>query len=77
MTRTPWFKGSQNPAYVGVYERDYKHDCEIDGALYCYWNGRHWYPGGSDPDDAYLWYEHLGPAMKQYLPWRGLTKQTF
>ena len=56
---TPWFDGSQNPAHIGWYRRNYGTYITKD-----YWDGAKW------RFDESGW-----KCLSQYLPWRGLAKK--
>jgi len=60
MTKTGWYKGSQKPVRIGVYQRKY-----IQVVYCCYWDGLMW----CHPTIRTF------KVFEQALPWRGLTEE--
>lgn len=71
MKKTEWFKGSEKPVRVGVYERDY----DVQRTYYCYWTGKVFNGGYHTAYRAV----NAAPSYEspyQDLPWRGLTEES-
>lgn len=68
MRKTKWIEGGNRPKQKGVYQRKFHL-----GNFFSRWNGREWFCGCSDIMGAY---NMPTRSPRQYLPWRGLEKES-
>ena len=67
---TPWFKPSQKPVRVGVYER-VPTRWTGSRAIFSRWYGRCWLLADRTPKGAA---QSRFPSAEQNTPWRGVLK---
>lgn len=68
---TPWFRATVTPVRNGVYQRK-----PVGMLVYSYWDGKLWYIGGKDPDNAVRLFQECVPSVFQNSKWRGIAEQS-
>lgn len=69
---TGWYKGTQKPKRVGVYQRDYGTKRLEGDLVYSFWNGKEWMCFGNTPNEAAA---RRFPSVDQTSEWRGLAEK--